>query len=188
MKKIILSLVLVATAFITNEIQAQHNAIKTGVFDPILGVYGLEFEHSFNWSTSYQVGAAIITPANYLREYLTEDVTVSGHFVSLQLRKYKSKDAVNGGTFGGPHIHQTTQEQITHIDEGNLIFKQSQIGVGLVAGRKWVIRDVFIIEWTSTGGVATNDVNITDKFLGESEKLSFISGYNYNTFVIGYKF
>ena len=62
MKKLILFLVLIGTAFTGIESKAQYNVIKINPLSAGLHTASIAWEHTINWNTSIQIGASY-TPA-----------------------------------------------------------------------------------------------------------------------------
>ena len=157
MKKIILSLVLVGSAFIATETKAQKNVIKTNILSPALYSGSVSFEHAFNWAMSYDVGISY-TPATIITNaYTNGTVELSGYSATIGLRKYRKKNAPDGFYFGPYLRHQN----ITLTDEGDSASITAS-SAGIKTGYQFIINEVFSIDLFYGSGVGVYEISTAD--------------------------
>jgi hypothetical protein len=181
MKKFILSLVLIGTAYITTEVKAQKNVIKTNILSPAFYSGSISFEHAFNWAMSYDVGISY-TPATEISNIYTDGRTeLSGYSATIGLRKYRKKNAPDGFYFGPYLRHQ------------NITFKASDYtailtasSAGIKTGYQFIINEVFSIDIFYGSGVGMYEISGEDIFdditeiTGTGKIISGAATYGFN--------
>jgi hypothetical protein len=186
MKKLILSLVLIGTAFITTEVKAQKNVIKANILSPAFYSGSISFEHAFNWAMSYDVGISY-TPATELSNSFTDGVQeLSGYSATIGLRRYKKMNAPDGFYFGPYLRHQ------------NVTFKEAETtatltvsSAGIKTGYQFIINEVFSIDLFYGSGIGMYEISAAGVFdditstIGSGKIISGAATYGFN---IGYAF
>jgi len=186
MKKIILSLVLISTAFVATETKAQKNVIKTNILSPALYSGSISFEHAFNWAMSYEVGISY-TPATEISNIYTNGVQeLSGYSATIGLRKYRKKNAPDGFYFGPYLRHQN----IT-LKEEDVSATITVSSAGIKTGYQFIINEVFSVDIFYGSGVGMYEISAAETLddinstFGSGKIVSGAATYGFN---IGFAF
>jgi len=181
MKKIILSLLLIGTAFTASEVKAQKNVIKANILSPAFYSGSISFEHAFNWAMSYDVGVSY-TPATEISNIYTDGLMeLSGYSATIGLRKYRKMNAPDGFYFGPYLRHQ------------NITFKGSDYtatltasSAGIKTGYQFIINEVFSIDIFYGSGVGMYEISGEEIFddiaevVGTGKIISGAATYGFN--------
>lgn len=192
MKKFILSLVLIGTAFIATETNAQKNVIKTNILSPALYSGSISFEHVFNWAMSYEVGVSYTPATDISNGYTDGAVELSGYSATIGLRKYRKKNAPDGFYFGPYLRHQniTMKNVDVDLDEDDSA-TITVSSAGIKTGYQFIINEVFSIDIFYGSGVGMYEISASSTLddinssFGSGKIVSGAATYGFN---IGFAF
>lgn len=129
MKKLILLLVLIATAIVTTESKAQYNIIKTDLSLLNPGKHqSIHFEHTINWNTSIEIGAALFN----------DDIEqISASHLCFTVRKYVKRNAPKGLYYG---IYNSIEAYSVKDEKFNVFTTMATLGY------QFIIRESLTID------------------------------------------
>jgi len=165
MKKLILFLVLIGTAFTGTESKAQYNVIKINPLSAGLHTASIAWEHTINWNTSIQIGASY-TPALEIVSSIFDGDTLelSGNSNTFEFRKYAKRNAPKG-FYWGPYLRR---QSITLKDD-NLSSSLSVSSLGLMIGGHFLISGTVSLDMYLGLGLGSYSISTGDTFSDVSD-------------------
>lgn len=150
MKKSLFPLLLLSV-FSISGLKAQENVVKANILSPALYTGSASFEHVFNWSMSYDVGASFTPATDITNDFIGGKQEVSGYSATVGLRRYSKMNAPDGFYFGPYVRHQNIT--FKELSQNEVIEASVSVSsAGVKTGYQFVINESFIIDiFTGSG-------------------------------------
>jgi hypothetical protein len=169
--------------------QAQTNALKVDIFQPIVSTLSLAFEHKLSESSSVQIGVA--GTFNYSEGVsnfgfsATDNPKTSGFSITPEYRYYLSerREALEG-FYAAPFVRYQYLSQ-TGAYANNAGYAQTynaslnSFGLGLIVGRHWIFKQRFSLDIYAGPGYSFTGVS-SDKKDYSPSKSDFV-GYAFDS-------
>lgn len=178
---------LLPALLIASAAQAQTNALKVDIFQPIVSTLALSFEHKLSESSSFQVGLSGTFGYKDGSGFSNTDrPSTSGFTITPEYRYYLSerREALEG-FYAAPYLRyqylSQTGRYYTNINGGagysqDYNASLNSFGLGLIVGRHWIFKQRFSLDIYA--GPGYNFTGVSSDKQGYSPQKGDFLGYS----------